>query len=133
MQSKIVHILKFLLYSPTHRTTRPACSNILAMSSHTELTTLSNVVDFHDVDLSSPGDFKEFQKKMKENVTRAVFLQLRNAALKSEYSSALFTTLKRAVHLEALDVSNNSLRAPFEHALTDYLKVSLCVSGLAEL
>jgi hypothetical protein len=83
----------------------------------------SNVVDFRNFDISSPSDFKEFQKKVKENAQNIVFLLLHNAVVRPEYSLPLFASLKRASHLEAFDVSGNALRAPFEQALTDYLKV----------
>jgi len=88
----------------------------------------SNVINLSHGDLSNPAEFKEFQKKVKENVHNLVFLLLRETALKPEYSTPLFTSLKRAAHLDALDLSSNMLHAPFEHVLTDYLKVLFVLS-----
>ncbi len=83
---------------------------------------MSLLLDISDTDISKAADMKDFLKKIKENLPMT-FLMLRNCAMKPENSVLMFTTLKKAVHLQAIDFTQNALSAPFEHEFTDYLKV----------
>lgn len=72
--------------------------------------------------LASNSDFKEFLKKIKEEKDVRVVI-FTNSPLKSPYSTLLLATLRKCHHVEALDLSSNTLSTPSEVDIIDFLRV----------